>query len=204
MDNNATTSLEITENNITPQTRRLTRSQQIKDRAQRLRMLKQRILQTIRAKNKQPVRWIVTRKTAIRVKKLSPHAVIPVKRSAQAAGFDLSTPYEFFLPPMMTTTIELGIALQIPAGYYGRIAERSGVSRTLSLSVLGGVIDADYRGDVSVILINLGSHLARLPKHSRIAQLVLEKIHDNHDMEEVTELDVTERNGNGFGSTGSI
>jgi len=180
-----------------------TRTTRSKTRAQQLRTLKQTILHTMGVKDKQSVRWIIQKKEKIRVKRLSPQAKIPTKRSPQAAGFDLTAPYSVYIPPMTSRTIGLKIALQIPEDHYGRIVERSGLARHLSLSVLGGVIDADYRGEIFVILMNLGLHLIELPKHSRIAQLIVEKIHRDHELEEVEELNTTARNERRFGSTGT-
>jgi dUTP pyrophosphatase len=101
--------------------------------------------------------------------------------------------------------IKTGISVAVPNGTYGRIAPRSGLALKNGIDVMAGVIDADYRGDVGVILVNLGSSPFTINPGDRIAQLILEKIEYNTSVQEIGEADdlsPTSRGANGFGSTG--
>ena len=150
-------------------------------------------------------KWVFKRKKEaqkILIKRLSPNARIPTKKSSQAAGFDITAPIPVYVPPLSSRVIGIKIALQIPNGYYGRIAARSGLAKDQQLTVLGGVIDSDYRGEIQVILMNLGSYPVDLPEQSRIAQIIIEKVHEDHDMEETNTLNETERDNAGLGSSG--
>jgi dUTP pyrophosphatase len=96
--------------------------------------------------------------------------------------------------------------LEIPEGYYGRIAPRSGLALKQGIDVLGGVIDASYRGEIGVILVNTTAkgdelQITHIKKGDKIAQLIIEKCHQV-EWEEVKELAETDRGAGGFGSTG--
>jgi len=91
--------------------------------------------------------------------------------------------------------------VQIPEGCYGRIAPRSGLASKNFIDVGAGVIDCDYRGNVGVLLFNFSEEQFIVNKGDRIAQLICEKI-EYPELEQVDELDITERNTAGFGSTG--
>jgi len=97
--------------------------------------------------------------------------------------------------------VQIGLAVAVPDGSYGRIAPRSGLA-TRGITVDAGVIDADYRGEVKVLLVNHGKLDYEVKIGERIAQLVVERI-DNQHWIEVDGLDETERAGKGFGSTGT-
>ena len=141
-------------------------------------------------------------KEHVPVKCLSPRAKIPTKKTDGAAGFDLTSPMPVYIPPHSFRSIGTKIAVQIPKGYCGKIEGRSGLAKTSGIAVLGGVIDSDYRGEVEVMLMNLGPYPLDLPENSRIAQLLILKLYDSDEMREVEELNDTERNKSGFGSTG--
>ena len=111
----------------------------------------------------------------ILVKRLSNQARVPTKKSQEAAGYDLIAPVPVYVPPTSSRIIGTKIALQIPKGYYGRIAGRSGLAKDFQLTILGGVIDSDYRGEIKVLLFNLGAYPVDLPEHSRIAQIIIAK-----------------------------
>ncbi len=91
----------------------------------------------------------------MQVKKLSEKAVLPVKGSENAAGYDLSSVEAKVVPARGQAMIGTGLAFGIPVGNYGRVAPRSGLAAKNSIDVLAGVIDADYRGELKVILANL-------------------------------------------------
>jgi len=94
----------------------------------------------------------------------------------------------------------MGIAIGIPQGTYARIAPRSGLAYKKSIGIGGGVIDADYTGEVKVIMMNHGKKSYQVQEGDRIAQMIIEKI-DTSDMMEVDNLQITDRGNKGFGST---
>jgi deoxyuridine 5'-triphosphate nucleotidohydrolase len=137
----------------------------------------------------------------LRITRLSPEARLPVRSTEEAAGYDLHTLHNVTLEPMETVRINTGIAIQLPEGVYGRIAPRSGLASRHGIDVLAGVIDADYRGALLVLLINLGKNSVTLRAGDRVAQLILEQ-HLTPDIIEETKLPTTRRGNAGLGSTG--
>lgn len=137
----------------------------------------------------------------IQCQKINPAAFLPIKGTIQSAGFDLRATENYLLLKNKRILIKTGLKIAVPAGYYGRIAPRSGLAYKKGLDVLAGVIDADYRGEVGVILINLGEEDVEIKKGEAIAQIIFEKIHESEEMEEVEELNDTERGAGGYGST---
>ena len=137
--------------------------------------------------------------------KLVATAVAPVKGSAHSAGYDLASAQQVVIEPKCRQLVKTGIAVAVPPGCYGRVAPRSGLALKNGIDVMAGVIDADYRGDVGVILVNLGTVAFEVNPGDRIAQLVLERIEMNASVEEVVDvrdLGNTPRGSSGFGSTG--
>ncbi|MEO2154285.1 MAG: dUTP diphosphatase [Nanoarchaeota archaeon] len=137
----------------------------------------------------------------LKVKKLNEDAKLPVKKRKGDAGFDLYSNEEVILKPGERKLISTGIAIEIPKGYFGLIKDRSGLAAKNGLHCLAGVIDSNYRGEVKVVLINLGNEEVKLEKYSRIAQLLIIPVPE-FEIEEVDELSNTERNEKGFGSSG--
>lgn len=138
----------------------------------------------------------------IKVLRISDNAFIPVKSSKDAAGYDLFSAYAYVVPKNGGKIIvKTDLSVSLPKDTYGRIAERSGLAWKYSMIVGGGVIDRDYRGNVCVILFNLGTTDFKIAPGDRIAQLVIEKCM-YCEIYEVSELNITERNDSGFGSTG--
>ncbi len=97
--------------------------------------------------------------------------------------------------------VKTGLAIATPRGTYARVAPRSGLALKHHITVGGGVIDGDYRGEAGVILFNHGRKEFEIKAGDRVAQLVLEKVSEATSLE-VTELPDTQRGGKGFGSTG--
>lgn len=93
----------------------------------------------------------------MRIKKLNPQAYIPTKGSEHAAGYDLYSIDALTVPKQGKALVSTGISMQIPIGNYGRIAPRSGLAAKNHIDVGAGVIDADYRGEVKVLLFNFSS-----------------------------------------------
>ena len=137
---------------------------------------------------------------AIRKKGLSAKATLPTKGSRMAAGHDIYAINEFTIPAQGQVLAEMGIAIGLPKGTYARVAPRSGLASKKGIAINGGVIDADYTGEIKVIMINHGKSDCRIQAGDRIAQLIIEKIKTS-DMIEVDDLEVTERAGKDFGST---
>ena len=142
-----------------------------------------------------------TEKAQVRCVRLTPTAHVPVRSSTGAAGLDLMADVDCTIQPGEQKKISTGIAIQMPEGIYGQIAPRSGLAAKYQIDVHGGVIDRDYRGDISVLLYNAGQEEMVVSKGDRIAQLLLQCISEaNCDV--VEKLEDTDRGTKGFGSTG--
>lgn len=127
----------------------------------------------------------------------------PLKRANQTdAGMDLTSSEEKMIPPLCRAIISTGVSLEIPQGYYGRIAPRSGLAHKYGINVLAGVVDSSYRGEIRVILHNTDKDESfHIRQGDKIAQIIIEK-HYNFEFVEVEELSSTDRGSGGFGSTG--
>lgn len=134
----------------------------------------------------------------------SDKATIPTKGSALAAGYDIYASEDAVIPGQGQGLVATDISIIVPVGTYGRVAPRSGLAVKHGISTGAGVIDADYRGEVKIVLFNHSSKDFEIKTGDRIAQLVLEKI-INADIVEITkeQLDTTDRGEGGFGSTGT-
>ena len=144
-----------------------------------------------------------TNMESLRVKRLSDKATIPTRGSPLSAGFDLSSAEEKTIAPGARAVVKTDLSIACPEGTYGRIAPRSGLTVKNGIHVGAGVVDADYRGPVGVVLFNFGEVEFSIKVGDRIAQLILEEV----KMVPVVDvgdgdLDVTERGAGGFGSTG--
>lgn len=130
-------------------------------------------------------------------------ASIPPKRNHDSdAGIDLYSVESVVIPPLGRATIKTGIAIEIPVGYYGRIAPRSGLAVKHGIDVLAGVVDSSYRGEVCVVLHNTDPYESYcVEEQERIAQLIIEK-HYNFTFKETKFLSDTKRSVSGFGSSG--
>ncbi|KAK4390687.1 Deoxyuridine 5'-triphosphate nucleotidohydrolase [Sesamum angolense] len=137
----------------------------------------------------------------LRVKKLSEKAILPSRGSPLSAGYDLSSAAETKVPARGKALIPTDLSIAIPEGTYARVAPRSGLAWKHSIDVGAGVIDADYRGPVGVILFNHSDVDFEVKAGDRIAQLIIEKI-VTPEVTEVDDLDSTHRGSGGFGSTG--
>jgi dUTP diphosphatase len=140
--------------------------------------------------------------------KVLPHGEglpLPAYASAGAAGIDLAAAVDraLELRPGTRALVPTGIALALPEGYEGQVRPRSGLAVKHGLTVLNspGTIDCDYRGEVQVILANLGDEAVTIRRGERIAQLVIAPV-TRVEIERVTGLPETTRGAGGFGSTG--
>jgi dUTP pyrophosphatase len=132
-------------------------------------------------------------------------AVIPQYQSLGSAGADICANVDeaVVLPPGRHALIPTGIFLEIPEGYEAQIRPRSGLALKHGITVLNspGTIDSDYRGEIKIILINLGEEDFKIEKGMRIAQMVFAHVFKGEFIQ-VDKLDATERNEGGFGHSG--
>lgn len=156
--------------------------------------------------------------------KLDKLAKIPFRKSEEAVGFDVCTLYDAEIKSGQRAIIPTGLAVKIPKGHYIRVAPRSGLAAKKGIAVLAGVIDPDYTGEIKVILQNqnlphftklvevkdgneetvqTGADLntVRFSAGDAIAQFIFEKVEDDIQFKEVSELPKTARGDGGFGST---
>jgi len=144
----------------------------------------------------------------VKIARIDPRVQLPQYASAGAAGMDLRAflAADVTIPPLGRARIPTGLRIEIPEGYEGQVRPRSGLAVKFGVTVLNspGTIDSDYRGDVDIILVNLGAEAFVVKDGDRIAQLVIAPVLPalNAAIVETTELSVTERGGGGFGSTG--
>ena len=143
--------------------------------------------------------------TEILIKKLSKNVTLPKYETKGSSGLDLAANIDeqIEIHPGKSKIIPTGIAVAIPKGFEVQIRPRSGLAAKDQISVLNtpGTIDADYRGELKVILINLSDKVFVVDKGLRVAQMVLCPV-IRATLKEVTELESTERGSGGFGSTG--
>jgi dUTP pyrophosphatase len=142
----------------------------------------------------------------LRFTKLRDTAIVPCYATEHAAGVDLhavlETPLE--LAPGERTLIPTGLALEIPPGFEGQVRPRSGLALRQGIALVNspGTIDADYRGEVGIIVINHGHEAVTFAHGDRIAQLVIAPV-TRVEFEAVEELTATQRAAGGFGHTGT-
>ena len=144
--------------------------------------------------------------TKILIKRLSKEISLPKYETAGSSGMDLAANIagNISIDPGKTAIIPTGLALSVPKGFDVKIRPRSGLAAKKKISVLNtpGTIDSDYRGEIKVILINLGQETFKVEKGLRIAQMVVCPV-VQAQIKEVEDLSETERGKGGFGSTGS-
>jgi len=155
----------------------------------------------------------------INYSKLYPEAQVPSQANCSDAGYDLFSTEYVTLEPFQRKLVSTGICLEIPQGFYGRIAPRSGLACKKGIDVMAGVIDSGYRGEIKVLLINLNfegynlrpstfeamfgsANRIDIKPGDRIAQLIIEKCHTNVKWNEMKTLEDSQRGEGGFGSSG--
>jgi dUTP pyrophosphatase len=129
---------------------------------------------------------------------------LPSRQTTGSAGFDLaSAEPDFVLAPGERRLVSTGLAVEIPPGIEGQVRPRSGLAlrHGITMPNAPGTIDSDYRGEVRVILQNLGSEAVTIVRGDRIAQLVFAR-YETPELVDVTELEQSSRGAGGFGSTG--
>jgi len=136
----------------------------------------------------------------IPILRLSQDATLPTRAHPDDAGMDLYSLEDVLLGPGQGRVARTGIALALPTGHVGLIADRSSMAKK-GIKTAGGVIDAGYRGEIQIVFWNLSSEEVQLKKGERIAQLLILPV-ATPAISEVTSLDETARGVKGFGSSG--
>ena len=143
--------------------------------------------------------------TLTKVQKISKHAVLPTRATEGSAGFDLYSCLErpISINPNERLLVSTGIAMELPSNHCGMVCSRSGLAAKQGIFVLNapGIIDSDYRGEIKVILYNLGNETATIKHAQRIAQLVIVPI-TTPELNLIDEISDTTRGTSGFGSSG--
>ncbi len=137
----------------------------------------------------------------LKIKKLKDNALVPKSAHEGDAGIDLHSTEAHVLEPGQQTLVSTGISMAIPDGHVGLVWDRSGFAAKHSIHTLAGVIDSGYRGEVKVVMINLGKEKFQIDEGMRIAQLLVQPV-ARPDIKEAEDLEETKRGEGGFGSTG--
>ncbi|WP_314033562.1 dUTP diphosphatase [Dietzia sp. CH92] len=140
----------------------------------------------------------------LRIRRLDAGLPLPVRAHAADAGIDLHAAEDLELAPGHRALVPTGVAIALPVGYVGLVHPRSGLAARVGLSIVNapGTIDAGYRGEIKVNLINLDpAEPVRITRGDRIAQLLVQRV-ELWDVVEVDALDETDRGDGGHGSTG--
>jgi dUTP pyrophosphatase len=138
----------------------------------------------------------------INIKLLSSNSKIPTKARDDDAGYDLYSIDEYIIKPMERTLVKTGVSLEIPSGYYGHISDRSGMALKKGAHCLGKVVDPSFRGEIGVIILNTDMYEPiKIQSGDRIAQMIFKK-YENVSFVESSDLEKTERDEKGYGSSG--
>lgn len=142
----------------------------------------------------------------VKIQKIRPNAILPDYQTDCSAGMDLHACIDepLILKPLERKIIPTGFSIELPFGYEAQIRARSGMSIKFGITMVNGVgtIDADYRGEVGALVINLGDEEFTVEPDMRIAQMIITK-YEKIEWNEVQELSETQRGSGGFGSTGT-
>jgi len=137
---------------------------------------------------------------SLKVLRVSSEAVLPTRAHADDAGLDLYNLEDVLLEPGQGKVAKTGIAMALPVGHVGLVADRSSLAKK-GIKTAGGIIDAGYRGEIHIVFWNISKECVQLKRGERIAQLLIIPI-VTPAVVEVDTLDETTRGINGFGSTG--
>jgi dUTP pyrophosphatase len=138
---------------------------------------------------------------SIKVKKLHPDAIVPSFAHRSDAGMDLFSTQKIILHPGERVQVPTGIAIELPDDYAALIWDKSGLATKYGLKVMAGVVDAGYRGEYIVVLVNLSPVDYLIEKGHKVAQLLIQKV-EHPTVEVVDELSDSHRGEKGFGSSG--
>lgn len=137
----------------------------------------------------------------LKIKKLRADAKVPTRAHAGDAGFDLCAVDEVVVHAGQRVLVGTGLAMEIPDGYVGLVWDKSGLSNNHGLKTLGGVLDAGYRGEIKLGIINLSTSDYTIGAGHKVAQMLIQKV-EHMEIKEVAELSDATRGEKGFGSTG--
>ena len=137
----------------------------------------------------------------MKIQKINPEIKIPSYAHSGDAGMDLYAADDVIIKSSERKVVATGMKMEIPAGYVGLIWDKSGLASKKGLKIMGGVIDSTYRGEVGVVIINLGDQEYQVEKNTKIAQMLVQKV-ENVEIEEVNDLENSSRGDGGFGSSG--
>lgn len=137
----------------------------------------------------------------IKVKKLDKEARLPEYAHPGDAGMDIFSLEDYELKPKERHLFSTGVSIALPRGYVALIWDKSGLAAKYGLSTLGGVIDADYRGEYKIVILNTSDKSYNIKKGDKIAQVIIQPV-VKAETEEVEDLDQTGRGSGSFGSTG--
>ena len=133
--------------------------------------------------------------------KLSKEAESPEYALGTNVGFDLKSLEDINLFPLEQKNVRTGIAVEIPKGYVGLVRDRAGIVQKMNVHTVAGTFDSGFRGEISIMLVNMGEKTVEIEKGMRIAQIILIPV-AKAKLVEVKRLSVTERGNRTFGSTG--
>tara|TARA_Y100000310_G_C20634678_1_gene790539 strand:+ start:770 stop:1192 length:423 start_codon:yes stop_codon:yes gene_type:complete len=137
----------------------------------------------------------------IRIKRVDKEARLPQYAHPGDAGMDFFSNEEVILKAGERKLVPTGISMAIPDGYVGLFWDKSGIASKFGIKSMAGVIDAGYRGEIRILLHNLSSDEFKIEKGMKIAQMLIQPV-EQKELIEVDDLEETERNTGGFGSTG--
>ena len=139
----------------------------------------------------------------LKVKKINPEAIIPGYAHEGDSGMDLYSVENTTIEPGERKTVKTGLAVSLPKGFEAQVRPKSGLAVNHGITVLNtpGTVDSSYRGQIMIIVINLGKEPYKVEKGKKIAQMVIARV-EKAEVEETDELDETTRSDGGFGSTG--
>ena len=137
----------------------------------------------------------------IKILKINSEAIIPNYANKNDAGLDLYSAEDFVLKPGERRAFKTGVKMEIPEGYVGLVWDKSGLAVNDGIKTMAGVVDAGYRGEIKIVLINLSNQNFEIKKGQKIAQMLIQKI-EHPEIEIVEFLSESGRGESGFGSTG--
>ena len=138
----------------------------------------------------------------IRIQRTDKSIELPCYQKEDDAGLDLRSAEHLVLAPGEKAVVKTGLKVALPKHHVGLIWDRSGLAAKHGLHSLAGVIDSGYRGELGIVLINLGKESFTIEKGMRIAQMLIQPVANHFPIVEVENLDSTDRAGTGFGSSG--
>ncbi|MCH8987074.1 dUTP diphosphatase [Patescibacteria group bacterium] len=138
----------------------------------------------------------------LQIQKLDKEAKLPSYAYKGDAGMDIYSIEEIDLAPGEKAAVRTGLRLAIPEGYAGFVWDKSGLAAKHHIKTMAGVVDSNYRGELQIVLTNLGKENYHIEKGSKIAQLIISSV-ASFEIEETEIADETERGEGGFGSSGT-